>query len=116
MNNVNRIFKNITSSGEITIVQSGFLYTDRVDTRREKLILKDFATLVRHLLKYKHLEISFEIEGEQNASEVIQNLKNYGISVEVLKNKLHWMVGLDKYEVDILLHVRKAVCVLGGAK
>ncbi|MGI9118316.1 MAG: hypothetical protein ACR2IQ_02105, partial [Minisyncoccia bacterium] len=61
MNTINQLFKNITSYGEVTVVQNGFLYEARVNRREERLILKDFVTLVRYLLKNKYLQISFEI-------------------------------------------------------
>ncbi len=105
MSTITKIFNSITSNGGITIVQKGFLYSDRVDTRENELILKDFVTLARYLLKNKYLSISFKIEGKENADDVLMKLKKLGISVEVLRNELFWIIELDQYEVDLLLTI-----------
>jgi hypothetical protein len=105
MNAIIELFKNITSNAEIVVVQNGFLYEDRVDRRAHKLFLKDFVTLVKYLLTNKYLAISFEIEGQENANEVLDKLKKTGASVEVLRNELNWIIELQRYEVDILLTI-----------
>jgi len=105
MNMINKLFEKFTSPGGITIVQKGFLYSDRVDTRRQELTFRDFVILTRYLLKNKYLEISFEIEGKDNVNKVIEDLKNTGVSVEVLRNELFWIIELDRYEVDLLLSI-----------
>jgi hypothetical protein len=104
MNAITKLFNGITSSGEITIVQQGFLYSDRVDTRTNKLVLKDFVTLLRYFLKNKYLEIRFEIQGKENANNVLIELKKLGVSTDVLKNKESWL-GIETYEVDVLLNI-----------
>jgi hypothetical protein len=105
MNTINKLFQTVISHGGITIVQKGFLYTDRVDTRRQELTFKDFVVLTRYLLENKYLKISLEIEGEDNVNKVLEDLKNIGLSVEVLRKELFWIIELDSYEVDLILSI-----------
>jgi hypothetical protein len=105
MKKIEELFKILTSHGEITIVQKGFLYGPRVDTRERELVLKDFITLAWHLLRKNYLQISFTIKGQRNALQVPEDIKKVGISVEVLRNELNWIIELDEYEVDALLHL-----------
>ena len=102
---ITKLFEKLTSQGKISIVQEGFLYSDRVDTRSQELILKDFIILVRYLLKNKYLNISFMTKGADNANKIIADLKNTGLSVEILKNELFWIIEIDNYEVDLLLSI-----------
>ncbi len=104
MSKIIKLFKDITSYGEVTIVQTGFLYEDRVDTREEKLTLKDFITLVRYFIENKYLEMRLKISGEQNKDKVFEELKKVGVSVEIVRNELNW-IEEDKYEIDALLHL-----------
>ncbi len=104
MNTAIKLFKLLSSRGTITIIQKGFLYSDRVDTRKEKITLKDFIILTRHLLEHKNLKICFETEGKPNADGVIEDIKNTGVSVEVLRKEPSWL-GFEWYEVDLLLHL-----------
>lgn len=103
MDNISTLFKNITSCGEITLVQKGFLYESRVDTRTGKLTLKEFIILLRHFLENKYLAIQLEIKGKENASKVLVELEKYGMRVSVLRNELNWITATDVYELDILL-------------
>lgn len=106
MNKVIKLFKNITSGGEITIVQKGFLYSDKVDTRKEELTFNDFIILTRYLLKNQYLKISFEVKGKENVDNILTELKKLGISVEVLRNELSWIVETEMYEVDVLFSIK----------
>ena len=100
---IKKLFKQITSGGEISIVQKGFLYEARVDTRERELVFKDFVTLVRYFLKNQYLEICLKIQGKKNVDNILAELKKTGVSVHILQNELFWIIELDEYEVDILL-------------
>lgn len=105
MNAIFKLYEKLTSHGKITIVQKGFLYSDTVNTREQEITFKDFVIILRYLLKNKYLKISFHIEGKDNADSIIEDLKNIGVSMDLLRNELFWITELDRYEIDFVLSI-----------